>query len=714
MIRSSARRALSVVSISVVLAAGCSTTEHTTKVATARVPAASPASAADLAAVHEAVDAHPECDPLDTTSCLLPFPSNRFTTADPATATTRRVALPTGQFANKDGVPLDPTEWNRNDGFSPGTPILVHAAGVDVARSGLPTLSDIGASLADPSASVVLDMTTGTRLAHWAELDASAPDDASRLLILHPAASLPEGHHIAVALRHLRTASGAALDPSVTFRVYRDNRTTGIGSIEDRRKPLEAVFAALGSVGVPRAALWSAWDFTVASARSLSSRLLAIRDDAFAQLGDAAPAFHVDEVRTNGLDPGIARLVKGTFEIPSYLTGQGDAGSRFHYDDQGPDALPTRSGVQLSEAFSCQVPERSLSSSDPSRMVVYGHGLLGDHGEVENSQVAKNASTNGMIYCATDWIGMATSDVPNALSILKDISKFPTLADRSQQGILDTLFLARVMINPKGFATSDAFQRPDHSSVIDSRTAYFDGNSQGAIMGGAATAVAQDWTKAVLGVAGMNYSILLSRSVDFSSYFAVLDAAYPDRVDQEIGYGLLQMLWDRAETDGYAQHLTSHPYARTPSHQVVLDVAFGDHQVSNIAAETEARTIGARIRQPALADGRDPEAKPFYGLKPPASYPTKDPLIVYWDSGTLPYPLENVTPAATDAFRAACGSLDEKARDRDPKCSDPHEDPRRAPQSITAKDALFHPDGAATDPCGKDPCTATPRALLDY
>ena len=35
-------------------------------------------------------------------------------------------------------------------------------------------------------------------------------------------------------------------------------------------------------------------------------------------------------------------------------------------------------------------------------------------------------------------------------------------------------------------------------------------------MGGAATAVAQDWTKAVLGVASMDYSILLStRSVDF-------------------------------------------------------------------------------------------------------------------------------------------------------------------------------------------------------
>ena len=714
MVRRSVCRGVGVLSVVVALAAGCAGSHRAAKVVSVPAPKASKASVTEVALITAAIGSHPECDPLDTTSCLLPFPSDRFTRADASTPTKRRVALPTGQFANVDGSTLDPTEWNRNDGFSPGTPILVHAPGVDLAKSGLPTLDDIGGSLSGGSASVLVDMNTGTRLAHWTELDGTATNDATRLLILHPAADIPEGHHVVVGLRHLRDASGVELTPSAAFRAYRDRATTSIASVEDRRPALESDFAALGTAGVERAGLWLAWDFTLASERSLSARMLAIRDDAFARLGSAAPAFRVDEVRTDKLDPGIARLVRGSFTIPSYLTGQGDAGSRFHYDDAGVDALPTRSGVDLSEAFSCQIPERSISSAAPSRMVVYGHGLLGDHGEVENSQVAKNASTNGMIYCATDWIGMSSSDVGNALAILHDVSRFPALADRSQQGILDTLFLARVMIHPKGFASSPAFQRPDGSSVVDPTTAYFDGNSQGAIMGGAATAVAQDWTKAVLGVPGMNYSTLLSRSVDFSSYFAVLGAAYPDRVDQEIGYGLLQMLWDRAETNGYAQHITSNPYPHTPAHQVVLDVAFGDHQVSNITAETEARTIGARIRQPALADGRDPESKPYYGLTAPTSYPTNRSLLVYWDSGTLPYPLGNSTPTATDAYRAACGSLDKTSIERDPACSDPHEDPRRAPQAIAAKDSLFRPNGTAVDPCDAKPCTATPRALLDY
>ena len=39
-------------------------------------------------------------------------------------------------------------------------------------------------------------------------------------------------------------------------------------------------------------------------------------------------------------------------------------------------------------------------------------------------------------------------------------------------------------------------------------------------MGGALTAVAPDFNRAVLGVPGMNYSTLLQRSVDFDTYAA--------------------------------------------------------------------------------------------------------------------------------------------------------------------------------------------------
>ena len=62
------------------------------------------------------------CDPIDPAHCLLPFPNDHFTVADPTTDTGRRVALsPLALPTNAAGKPWDPTEWNRNDGFSPGS-----------------------------------------------------------------------------------------------------------------------------------------------------------------------------------------------------------------------------------------------------------------------------------------------------------------------------------------------------------------------------------------------------------------------------------------------------------------------------------------------------------------------------------------------------------------------------------------------------------------
>ncbi len=705
----------------VTVLAACSSSAHAAAPASgpvrivltsARPPKAKPLGAADAATLASALAGG--CDPLDTTSCLLPFPSDWFTRSDRTTGTKLRIDFPAGQLPNISGQTFDPTTWNRNDGFSPGTPILLHVQGVSLSRSKLPTEGNIALSMTDQSGSVLVDLNTGKRLAHWAELDVSATSPADQLLILHPAATLPDGHRIAVGFRHLRTGSGASIAPTLGFRVYRDNRTTKLPDIERRRPQMEQVFRGLAGVGVARSSLQSAWRFTIDSERNLSEQLLTMRNDAFHRIGSKAPAFHVDQVVTDAsqLNPGIARLVRGTYQVPSYLTGAGEPGSLLVTDPK--TGLPTYAGYDYTASFSCQVPKAALAGHG-ARMVVYGHGLLGDRTEVENTQVAKIASTDDMVYCATDWIGQSATDIPEAAKILGDISLFPAMADRGEQGILNTLFLARVEISPTGFGTDPAFQDGSGHSIVDGTQAYYDGNSQGSLMGGATTALATDWTKANLGVASMDYSILLSRSTDFATYFTVMRQAYPDRIEQQIGYGILQMLWDRIEVDGYAQHLTNDPLPGTPRHQVVLDVAFGDHQVANVTSEMEARSIGAKLRTPALAAHRNPDAHPFYGLVPETKYPTRDSLLVYWDAGTLPEPLADITPVDSALFAKTCGAMTEDQQDDNAKCADPHEDPRRQPGSIRQKDSLFHPDGEAIDPCptGK-PCVAIPSFKLKY
>jgi hypothetical protein len=643
--------------------------------AEAAAPEAQPAPD-DLVAAIQQDGGGADCDPLDPRACLLPFPSDRFTTESDETDTGLLVDLPeAGMPVNADGVVADPTEWNRNDGFSPGTALLTLVPGVDVEASGLPAITDVPDSLEDDSPVVVVDTDTGDRWPVWAELDSGATGD-DQLLFVRPGTNWLEGHRYVVGLRNLVDGSGDPIEPSPAFQAYRDNLTTDLPVIEDRRDAMEAVFATLGEAGVAREDLDLAWDFTIASGRNLSERLLHIRDDAFDALGADAPAFEVTDSFVDREGPGV-EYVFGNYEVPLYLTGQGEPGSRFN---DGPDGLPERNG-DFTANFECALP---AEGGDPAPMALYGHGLLGSAEEVEAGNIADFVHEHHVAFCATNWIGMSEDDVGNAVSILGQLGEFPTLADRSQQGMLDFLFLGRLMLHDDGLTSDPGFQNPDGSPRLDTSSLAFDANSQGGIMGGAVTAVAQDWTRAVLGVPGMNYSLLLRRSADFDTYAAILDPAYPDPVEQSLGISLIQMLWDRAENDGYAQHLTRDAYEDTPEHDVLLNVAFGDHQVSMWGAEIMARTIGAQVREPELADGRHPDTEPYWGLDPIEEFPFSGSALVVWDSGAEVPPTTNTPPSA--GF-------------------DPHEDPRADPENRDQKFEFLW-GGELEDVCGRGPCTA--------
>jgi hypothetical protein len=640
-----------------------------------------------------AVDTARGCDFLAAKRCLLPFPNDFFTRHDATSGTGRRVDFERAAMpANTSGVPMDPTEWNRNDGFSPGSAPMLHVPGVDVTRSDLPPITDVERSLAAGSTSVIVDALTRQRHLHWAELDAYAATDDTRALMLRPAVNFLEGRRYVVAFRNLRDATGAPIAAERAFEVYREGIPTFIPAVEARRAHMESLFTTLARAGVARDDLYVAWDFTVASTRNLSSRLLHMRDDGFASLGGDAPSFTITNVQNN-VDAQIYRRVTGTFEVPKYLTGNGEPGTRLHYGGStAPDALPVRNGT-FTAPFVCNIPRASTADGNdpvrPARGVVYGHGLLGEYTQASSSTQRAMANEHNMVYCGTDWAGMSEADVPNVLAILGDLSRFPTLADRLQQGILNTLFLGRLLKDPDGFASNAAFRAGAASTpVLVPNEVYFDGNSQGGILGGAATAVSTEWTQAVLGVPGMNYSLLLRRSVDFDPFGVFLDVSYPDHLDQTLILQLIQMLWDRGEANGYAQHMTDDPYRGTPAHRVLLHEAFGDHQVANVSTEIEARTIGASLRVPALAAGRHTDVDPFFGIPAVPAYPFAGSALVVWDSGTPAPPTAGVPPRPPDFG------------------DDPHGRPRAQVSARVQKSEFLKPNGVLVDVCGGDPCLA--------
>jgi hypothetical protein len=601
---------------------------------------------------------------------LLPFPSDRFTVPDRTSPTGRRVhfeadALP----ANLAGKHIDPAEWNRQDGFSPGTPILVHVPNLDPAASGIAPVTDIGRSLAKDAPILLINTRTGQRTPYWAELDAHATGQPDRqVLIIRPAVALGEATRYLVVLRNLRDSTGALIPaPDKTGSRF----------------------------GFPRHGLYLAWDFTVASAQGLTGRVLRMRDDAFAALGRHAPAFTVSQVTdfTPEQDARIARQVSGTVAVPSYLTGTGGPGSRLHYGPAGGDgqpptasALPTASGQTLAADFVCNIP-RSASARQPAHLSLYGHGLLGAPTEINAGNVKQMSQTYDFVFCATSWIGLASADIPFVVQTWTDLSTFPAVPDRLQQSFLNFLFLGRAMAAPGGFAKNPAFQDAQGHSLLDlAGGLHYDGNSQGGINGGALTAIAQDWTRSVLGVPAMNYSTLLQRSVDFAPFQQFLDQAYPDKEDQQLVFALIQMLWDRGEANGYAQHITAHPLPRTPDHTVLMHVAFGDHQVSPAAAQVEARTIGARIHTPALAPGWSDEVVPFWGIRPIPVYPYRGSALVVWNSGqAFAPPPTNLAPSGPQYG------------------SDPHEFPR-AQAGAQLQKAIFLLTGKVVDVCDGGPC----------
>ena len=664
------------------------------------------------------------CDPIDPTRCLLPFPNDYFTVADASTDTGRRINLSAAAMPrNVAGRPIDPTEWNRNDGWSPGSAVLTLAPGIDLHQTwgtaSLPErerdhLADIARYQAADAPIVIINTRTGERHPFWSELD-THPDttDAERLLILRPAVNFEEGTRYVVALRDLRRADGSVIPAGDAFARYRDRRSV---RFDARRPAMERVFADLAAAGIARQDLYLAWDFTIASERNLSERVLAIRDQAFAGLGDtnladgviqgAPPKFTVETVTdfTPEEDRATSRRVEGTVQVPNFLTPQvatelqspvevpelGDElpvsapGSRF-YTVGSPNGLPVQNPVQptLDIPFVCNIARGS--DVERSRPILYGHGLLGGRGEA-NGGSTEDLRLRGFSPCAVDWWGMSTADLANVATILADMSNFPSLADRSQQGFLNFLFLGRALSHPQGFAADPAFQRADGAPLIRTGELGYAGNSQGGIMGGALTAVAPDFTRSVLGVPAMNYSTLLNRSSDWEgAYGEIAYAFYPDKIDQQLLFGLIQMLWDRAEGNGYAQHMTSDPLPNTPPHQVMLQVAFADHQVANVAAEVEARTIGAFVHAPAVPDGLHWSVDPYFGLPPVTSDSTPGAsYLVYWwsaDRGLTTPPNGNVPPSVGD---------------------DPHEDPRR---DNAASDQVrqFLLTGELLDVCG-GPC----------
>lgn len=613
------------------------------------------------------------CDFLIAEHCLLPFPSSTFLRSDPTTPTGLRVNIEEEAMPiNRDRRRISPAEYNTFDGFSPGAVLIaIFPEQVDLAASRTAPVNNIARSLEEDSPTVLVDATTGERVLHFVELDEQTADPTKKAFMMRPGVRLSETHRYVVGIRNLVDMQGAAIEARRPFEILRDGLDTPVETINARRAAMEDIFTVLEDAGVERDDLILAWDFTVASTESLTGRALSIRDQGLAANGPGAPPFEVTSVEEN-VDSNILRRVRGTFTVPLFMKSATPP-TKMNLDENG---VPVQNGTATAP-FIVNIPRSTVVDgvAHPARPVVYGHGLFGDGSEVNAGHLRAFSNRVNIMFAGTDWIGMSEDDLMWVQRMIRNLSDFSIIPDRLQQAMLNFMLLGRLMIAEDGFVSHEAFQL-DGAPLIDRGELYYYGLSQGGIQGGTYLALSTDTKRGVLGVGASNYSILLQRSIDFVPFQFILNGFYADQLERSLLYPLLQMVWDRAEPDGYLSHLVADPLPGTEAKKVLLQPGLHDSQVATLGAEVQARSMGI----PAMA----PSAVPAFGIaemEPP-----------YDGSAYVPYDVSGAAPPITNTPPTSDNGV--------------HEAVRRLTAAQDQIDAFLRPDGRIENFCG-GPCVFT-------
>jgi hypothetical protein len=470
---------------------------------------------------------------------------------------------------------------------------------VDLVASGVAFHTNFARSLDADHPTILMKAATGERVVHFAEMDANTSDVTKRTLIIRPGRRLEDGTRYIVALRNLRDTQGTPITPRLAFRALRGGlppseiaRACGAAcaaAIAARQPNFTDIMQRLQANGVDPAALVLAWDFTTASTQALTGWITSVRDQAFALGTPSFSVTSVDDGGGAGKNANIWAEIQGTFQAPLFMTADAPA-SRLNLVA----GVPAQNGF-ATVPYVAEIPRSVYNGSGPptpGRPSLWGHGLLGDRFQVRG--LSAFANQYGFVMAAVDMQGMSSADLgPAVVPLIQDLSKFHFIPERLHQGFLNHLLLGRLLVDPvTGFSSHPAF-RPGGSPAIDTTEVYYSGGSQGGIFGVAIMSIAEDFKRGFLAVPGANYSTLLHRSIDFNPYLALSRTAYPDRLDEQLTIALIQQLWDRAEPQGYMNHLVSGDLSSPPvPHKILIHMSTCDSQVSNLATEIMARSLG--------------------------------------------------------------------------------------------------------------------------
>jgi hypothetical protein len=614
----------------------------------------------------------PECENLNPQACLLPWPSSRYLVEDATTRTGYRVRFPEASMpTTRGGERFDARQFDRWDGFGASTSfVTVYPRRID--ESNLAPWDHPERSLAADSPTVLLDVDTGERVAHWAEVDhgAGLGADPRTFLYVRPAGRLQEGHHYVLGIRGLRYTDGTPVEPYPPFVALRDRTTTDAAGVLDRAAYFDAnVFGPLAEAGVARAALIEAWDMRTASGETAWGDLVHMRDEALAAADAARMGCTITGTDESfGAGSTTFRRIEGTFTVPHFMV-ENRPGAALR---RGADGLPEAMGT-IEVPFTANIP-RSVAEAvrmggDPVRLVEYGHGLFGSRGEA-NGYMTRWAHEHGAVVVATEWMGMAGDDVPTAIEALNGSRTPVSFFDRIKQGMINQLLLVHA------FKTGRCGQEPEFEvegrPTVDPSFIGYHGNSQGGIYGGTIAALSTEVSRWGLGVGAINYGVTMPRSTNWAGYEVPFKTGWRDPAVRAALLMMFCMLWEETEPAAFVGHIVRDPLPGTPAglqKQVLYQIGRYDAQVQQPGADQAARTMGIPLLVPTV---KDVFGVPTVMDRSPSAY-------VIYDVGGMPFTEDMSYPPGDTSTHGAV---------------------RNDPRAMEQLSRFLRPDGVVEDTCG--------------
>ena len=531
------------------------------------------------------------CDNINPLHCMFPFPSSAFLTSDSTTETGYRVnyteaTLPGSGITKEVEIP----GLNRLDGMSPSTQILT-SFDEDPDLTNVANQSVIEKSLEVNHSTVLINLKTGEKVAHWVELDARTDNRGSTILYIRTLRGLDHNTAYGVGISGLKNITGDLILPSLAFQTLIDGNYTDAPDIERRSDNFEILFNSLESLGYERQNLQAAWDFHTASTESIIGGMLHMREDALIRLGDDGIGCNVTSSEDNYGDDNMSfRRIRGTITTPQYLLNPETPPSLMSRDLNGTPLFTGYSEVP----FTLVIPKTLADNNISGPIVVFGHGFMGTGESTISGGARAWTQAYNVSFLATDWYGWSNSDYDTVMNMLVDPSYFEYQADRLQQAMINKISMIRTI---KGVCSDISELYNNETKLVETDEVYYMGYSLGGIYGPTLIALSPDIDRGVLWVGGSGFSSMVERSTNYNQFELIFNSilGYESRNDRAILISVAQQLWDSTDPEIYLPYIVE-GYGEILEPNTILTIhSANDAQVPMLSSDRATRTAGIPV-----------------------------------------------------------------------------------------------------------------------